>query len=371
MKIGDINISNKEGLSHMSALIDNESLWFESSDIKLNATPEVYGAGLLFSSLSHNDQLQIEDAVSPKWLNGVEKILPIFNRWWDYPILLPEASVQEPLNNAPLSNTAVCFTGGVDSFYSLLHSSHEITHIVFAYGYDISLNDTVRMASYEKAMREIARLLDVKPIIVTTNLREHPSYLGVNWEHSHGSALASIGYLLSNEVGTLVIPASYTYDNEHPWGSNWRTDSLWSTENLNVVHDDATYGRIDKLKYIVDEPLVKQHLRVCWEKRSSLTGNCSECEKCIRTMIGISAWAPLEEFSAFDQSVSLANRIDRLSSISPHIEAVYHKFLNRDLDDDVKLSIVRLLKRSRKIKIRRKLIGVLKKIFRRVLVKKI
>ena len=31
-------------------------------------------------------------------------------------------------------------------------------------------------------------------------------------------------------------------------------------------------------------PLVRDHIRVCWENRAA-TGNCGECEKCVRTMV--------------------------------------------------------------------------------------
>ena len=365
MKINKISTSNREELSHVSVHIDNVPLWFESADNELLGIPEVFGNAMLFASLAHNDKLYIESAVSPKWTQGIEQLLPIFNRWWGYPVLPPQAPIQESVNTTPLPTTAVCFTGGVDSFYSLLCGKHDITHIVFAHGYDIPLEDITRMTAYERSMREVAQSLGVKSIVVTTNLRTHPSYDGVSWDHSHGSALAAIGYLLSNEIGTLIIPSSYTYTDEQPWGSSWSTDSLWSTERLNVVHDDATYRRIDKLKHIAHEPLVRQNLRVCWENRSP-TGNCSACEKCVRTMIGISVWAPLEEFSVFDHSVSLVKRIDQIPFVAEDLEVVYKDFLNRDIDNELKRAIERLLKRRLAIEEKRKRKDLRKYIIRRI-----
>lgn len=353
MRISDIRTLNRNGLSRVSACIDNVPLWFESSDAELQGIPEVYGSAMLFSSLAHNDTLCIQNSVSPKWAAGIEQLLLIFNRWWKLPILPPQAPIQETVNRTPLPATATCFTGGVDSFYTLLHSKHDISHIVFAHGFDIPLEDETRMSAFEQSMREVSQSLGVKPIVVRTNLRNHPAYSCVGWEQSHGSAIASIGYLLSNEIGTLIIPSSYTYADKYPWGTSWLIDSLWSTERLNVLHDDATYRRTDKLKHIVNEQLVRRHLRVCHENRSP-TGNCSVCEKCVRTMIAISVWARLEEFSVFDHSIPLVKRIDQLAFISPHIEVVYNDFLSRDISSDLKMAIVRLIKRSHDLNEKRK-----------------
>ena len=45
------------------------------------------------------------------------------------------------------SGTGLCFTGGVDSFHSLLAEGLDITHAVFVHGYDIPFGDTSRMVA--------------------------------------------------------------------------------------------------------------------------------------------------------------------------------------------------------------------------------
>ena len=45
------------------------------------------------------------------------------------------------------------------------------------------------------------------------------------------------GHLLSDAIGTLVIPSSYTYSDSPPWGSHFDTDPLYSSSRLAIVHD--------------------------------------------------------------------------------------------------------------------------------------
>ena len=72
------------------------------------------------------------------------------------------------------SNAALMFSAGVDSYYSLLCGSKPNV-LVSVHGFDIALNDTLRMASLRTALDDTARAHGCIPIVVRTNLREHPS----------------------------------------------------------------------------------------------------------------------------------------------------------------------------------------------------
>ena len=52
-------------------------------------------------------------------------------------------------------------------------------------------------------------------------------------------------------------------------------------------------------------------LRVCWWNLAP-TGNCSMCHKCERAMVAIAAYGRAEDFTVFDRTVSLADRLDAL-----------------------------------------------------------
>jgi hypothetical protein len=132
---------------------------------------------------------------------------------------------------------------------------------------------------------------------VTTNVRELSDPL-VPWDAYHGSALASVGLALAGRVRTLIVPASLTFANLVPWGSHPLLDPLWSTEEVDIVHDGCEATRLDKLAAIGNDPAARRWLRVCWEVRGGAY-NCGHCEKCLRTMVALRALGLLDAFTTF------------------------------------------------------------------------
>jgi len=135
------------------------------------------------------------------------------------------------------------------------------------------------------------------------------------------------------------------YQEQKAWGFTVETDHLWSSERLQVYQFGASQIRLEKIKSLVNEPMAKKHLRVCWEMRNLLI-NCSECEKCIRTMLGISLWAPVQHFVQFNHSLSLEKRIDSLPFTTRHTYPYYRDFLESEIDEKFKTAIKRLIQRS-------------------------
>jgi hypothetical protein len=233
----------------------------------------------------------------------------------------------------------------VDSFHTLLLGTNPTDHLLFVHGFDIRLDDHVRMASFERMFRDVAHARGKRPIVVRTNLREHPIFATVNWERTHGAALAAVGGVLSPSIGTLIVPSSYRYVVLRPWGSHPGTDPMWSTSRTSIVHEEALFSREDKVGRIADSPIVWNHLRVCWENRVP-SGNCSNCQKCLRTMTGISGFGSLERFTVFDHSIPLADRLNALPRIPEHLIVVWGNLLELDLQPDVRRAVEAVRARS-------------------------
>jgi hypothetical protein len=340
MLIKDITAGTNNGWSRVEVIIAGKPLYFESKDTRLSIKAEAFASALLLSALKRNDKLQFEMPLSMQWLEGAQKLISIFNEWWNYPIIIPEGTGEHVATGSNSSGTGQCFTGGVDSFHTLIHNLPQVSHLVYVFGYDMPLHLKNRMFAVHSALREIAEYYGKKLIVIRTNLKEHPVFEDVNWEHAHGGALAAVGHLLNKEIGQLIIPSTFIYDEAKAWGSSDETDPLWSSECMQVIHYGAFLTRLQKVATIVNAPLVKKHLRVCWEMRRPLI-NCSECEKCIRTMLCITLWGSLKQFKGFDHSVPLVNRIDSLPFITPHVQPYY-----RDFNKELKSAIQKLLQRS-------------------------
>ena len=203
---------------------------------------------------------------------------------------------------------ATCFTGGVDSFYTLL-TNPDVGAIIYGHGLDIPLKHRATAGRRVDAeLRRIAQESGIDYFRARTNLRE---VFGkqVSWGFlTHGSVLASIGLVLSPVIESLRIPSTHLIGTDIAWGSHPSLDPLWSTDRLTVIHDGAEASRVEKTRRLADEPLAQQHLRVCFMQFRKL--NCSRCVKCMRTMAALTFLDRLDAFPTFTGPVDL----DRLQA---------------------------------------------------------
>jgi hypothetical protein len=112
-----------------------------------------------------------------------------------------------------------------------------------------------------------------------------------------------------------------------------------------VTHLGAELRRNHKLEALLDEPLVQRHLRVCWENRAP-TGNCGECEKCVRTMVILASHERLDAFSAFPQGGDLVDRVDAVAATDLSFFPMYETALERLRDRRLRRAVKRLMSRT-------------------------
>jgi hypothetical protein len=343
--VTDIVATHQNGVNRVSANAGGAPLWFESSDIDLRPAPEAFGSALLIPSLNNGSSLTIDNPVSGKWLSNIEQLLDFYHEWWGYRRLMPVTLGPAIAKTAKVKRAALFFSGGVDSFFSLLRYKQPLEFLVTVQGFDITLKDDTRMAALTSSLKIIAAETGLKPIIIRTNVREHPEFNKTSWESTHGGALAAIGHLLSDSVNRILISSTYPHVNEMPWGSHPKTDPLWSSDELEIIHFGAEFGRIQKLSSIAHEPLVRKHLRVCWENLSA-SGNCSRCEKCLRVRLVLAVSGELVNFPVFEGPEFLAQQFDELPRTRA-FEPLYAQLLEQGcLDPKLHGAVSRLLKRS-------------------------
>ena len=237
------------------------------------------------------------------------------------------------------------FSGGVDSFYSVLERTDDITHLIFVIGFDIAEDDHELGNAALLAARRAAHHLGKPLIEVKTNVRKISDPLTDWGGEFHGAALATTGILLSQILQRVIIPASYHRDDLHPWGSHPALDPLWSSSLITFEHHGVEATRPEKVRRISSSFSAMQNLRVCWENRNGLF-NCGECEKCIRTMIN------LRSAGALDQCATLPHEFSPQSMRrirSNHGMALFAKENLRALatsgieDDELRLALRRVV----------------------------
>jgi hypothetical protein len=360
VRVSGIETARLDGACRVvRADVDGAELWFESDDAELAPAPEAFGSALLLPALHLGARLHLDATVDRTWLHNTAKIASTLHRWWRYAERPPRVADTEDaparpatgsVAAAPNARTALCFSGGVDSFHALLKGEENPGVLVSVWGFDIPLDDATRWAAFERSAREVADAVGARLITVRTNLRDLALVNGPAWERAHGGALAGLAHLLQGDVDRLLVSSSIPYHWKRPWGSHWELDPHWSSSRARVVHVGARLRRTDKLPEIADEPLVQEHLRVCWENRVPV-GNCLYCEKCLRTELRLAMAGALGSFPGFRCGTPLAERLDAIPVGVGRGRTYRAALRSGSMPPDVEGALRRLLRRTRRARL--------------------
>ncbi len=333
------------GGHRMETVVGGTPVWFESPDVVLNPGIEAFVIAMLFPAFRQRMRLQTDVPVDATLLGGLAAMIPTYAEWWNVPTDTCELLMGDGATTGrPSAAAGLCFSGGVDSFYSLLTGHSRVDVLVLVHGFDIPLNDERRWHHAESSLRRVGAALGKRTVVIRTNLREHRLFKGVSWPCAHGAALAAAGHALASTIGSLQIPPTHRADRLRPWGSDPRTDPLYSSSRLRIEHPPSSDGRPMRIAKIVHDPLVRHHLRVCYENRTPF-GNCSRCEKCVSTMTVLAGLGQLVDFECFDQSLPLSDCLDGLPYIADHLVETWQEIANMPQSEAVAEALQRLFQR--------------------------
>ena len=323
-------------------------VYFESDARPLTPNVEALLAGVLPVAMRRGWDLASCGQVSERLLLAVPKILDLC-RTWDASVRKVEIRGAVPVAKTanPSGGVGVFFSGGVDSFYTLLRHESEITDLIFVHGFDIPLGETSLRNKTSEMVRRVSSELGKRTVEVETNLRQflEPH---VDWgREAHGAALAAVGHLLSPALRRIYIPASHVYDQLDPWGSHPHLDPLWSSEALEFFHDGCEASRLQKVAFVSGSDLVMQSLRVCWKNPNGVY-NCGRCEKCLRTMISLHVAGALNRCATFDTPLDV-KRVSRIRFLPENTRAFVRENLDAlghtPLDEALRAALQRVLSR--------------------------
>jgi hypothetical protein len=264
-------------------------IYFRSSQIPLYQGVEPMVVLALLPAMKLGLDILSTHPVSPDFIANLDRFMEVFCGWFpDFhkiSLLGKQAEVRGQHANG---RTGVFFTGGVDSFYTLMKHQAEITDLVYVHGFDVSLDDYPRRKAVSDMCRAVADRLGKRFVEVETNARRLLKGHTKWGKHAHGTALACIGHVLSSEFEKIFIASSFYRGALFPWGSHPDTDPLLASPSVSFIHDGCEARRTEKIESICRSQAVMDHLRVCWTNVEG-TYNCGKCEKCIRTMISLYA----------------------------------------------------------------------------------
>lgn len=259
-----------------------------SCEQDIGSASDSLAALTLLPAMKAGAPLELPEPVSPRLLSAMPRIQDVYHAWerdrFERVEVVAQTRTEHP---APASGVGCLFSGGLDSFYTLLKHREEVTHLIFADGYDIPQQDTARRERAVSVARKVADELGKSLIEVHTDLLLFARDAGLRWELYHGAALAAVALLFQDRLGRVLIPASFSYADLFPWGSHPILDPLYSTEQTTIEHSGCEATRVEKAGYVSAYPVAMRNLRVCTARHTDY--NCGRCEKCVRTMLNLRA----------------------------------------------------------------------------------
>lgn len=316
-----------------------ESIWFDvpaELEGQLSRTGNPWLACLLPYAVTLHEPLELCLPVDAALRENVEAIMQVWDGWYPgaYPPITIDVDVVPPGLTQGGTRTGSFFSGGLDSFHTLLRHQpagdavHRlaIDDLITIWGFDIPLTATGSFERLVARVEEIGRATGTTVVPIASNLRES-GWSVTNWGRvSQGAALAGVALALEGRFRRVLIPSSIHYRYNEHWGTNPLVDRLYSSGTTLLANDGAGSRRSEKSRVVVESDLAMRHLRVCWMDRSDV--NCGRCEKCLRT---------LTEFE-------LNGRLDRCVSFPTgawSLQALGDLHLRHDLDEENMLQLLR------------------------------
>ena len=234
-------------------------------------------------------QLVLPGPVSGLLIDRAEILQDVLQEWFGRQVKpMPlDFEIAEPLEMPAGRGVLSTFSGGVDSYYTVLESLDQLTGVLFIHGLDIGLGHTAFRKQVSEHLAKSSADLGVPLWEVETNVRALTNPYAAWGKKAHGAILSSVAILLAQEVETFLIPGTLTRaaSKGEPWGSHVLIDRLHSTDYLKVVHHGADTSRPLKTARIAQSESALHHLRVCYKSRTDY--NCGKCSKCRRTQVDL------------------------------------------------------------------------------------
>lgn len=314
MLVRDLQVDERNGWAVLSAEVVHERAGTRNrieyrfrgvAPDEVSRRGDAFLTFLLIPAMFAGEDLVLEAPVSSKLLSNTQGIVDLIHSWDPRYARVRVDAAPAAVGEGRGAGVALFFSGGVDSFYSLLKNLDEhpegpdaITRLVHVHrygtrhGYDEATRDKIT-----SHMEGIARASGKELLLVDGNLREQ---WRAPWRMHHGPALISTMLPLGSIIGRCLVASSWAPQTEHPWGTHPELDPKWSTEDIQIINDASGIYRTEKLaSRVAHSHLALENLRVCW-RDDAQPKNCGRCRKCVQAMVVLHTEGVLDRCTAFE-----------------------------------------------------------------------
>lgn len=283
------------------------TLWYELEPRHADRVPDVADPlvlGLLFPAMEARRPLHVHGPVSRTLLRNLDEFQALWSSFLPERYSPVEITADREVDPTPSpgSRPAIAaFSGGLDSAFTVQrHASgalgrrtRDLAAGVMILGFDIRLDQEDHFAGAADGARAMLDSLGLDLWRLRTNFRDFKA----RWFIAHGAGLASCLHCYAGGCSSALVASSNYHTGIRqvgggartpPAGSHLLTDHLLGSPLMEIVHDGAEVGRLEKARMVADWPEGMAHLRVCWETDTP-DSNCGTCTKCILTKLAFMA----------------------------------------------------------------------------------
>ena len=292
--------------------------WFETTG-RPSEVLDPFLAGCIVPAMKLGMPIHLHGPVTQEFLDQVPSIQRVFELWrvdeWHRhnPGRLRRVAVHAEAIAPPLvgDQTATMFSGGVDSFYTLLTHSDDLDSLVFIDDFEGVFADDAREGVHAH-VAAAAEALGKHLVRVRTNGRSI-FLAGISWLTYSGGFICSVAVLHAPQFRTVLIPSAEALGFHNRVGYSPYVDGRYSAGGQSIVHDDIEVTRFEKTARVARSPVALEHLRVCWQTEV----NCGRCPKCVRTLLTLEALGVRDQAKAFPDVPQLAEVVAACGQSSP------------------------------------------------------
>jgi len=294
----------------------------------LTLNPNAFLLSCILPAMANGEKrIRVDGRLCPELKDNLMVATGWVRHWYGpprRPIAIESTRGDDHCRPAMPPRAASFLSGGIDSLATLWENRMNFTpdhprwikDCLVLHGFDIGVreNGGKEYPLFDRTVQHltsVANQAGVALIPVYTNARfVDDDRRRFNLEY-HGAVLAAAGHAFSRRLTSVAISSSASYENAHPWGSDPRLDTHYSSTGLQVLHTGFQHSRLEKVKIVAQWPAGLANVRVCIRNPVDRV-NCGRCQKCIRTMLELYAIGKLPEAATFPGSDIRVEQVRRL-----------------------------------------------------------
>lgn len=305
----------------MKSPFEEKTMWFAVENKNADMlTDDVYDAFVLvplYLGMHYHQDVHIEGKISPLLYHDITHyLMNIFDDFSDYtkPVKFTVDGFKVA-KKGPVDLVGTSISCGVDSFTTIYDNYIEETNETLKINSLFLANCGTHGDFEDERTRDIwlerakmnqaaADELGLPIFLIDSNL--HAFTHKVSEQRVGFLAIYSCIICLERYVRRYLCSSALSYDDMKRFYRQSRDMDmaeyaesylvpLISTERLQMVSDGCQYTREKKTERISDWELAQEYLNVCINPGESVK-NCSQCHKCMRTLLALEAMGKLDKF---------------------------------------------------------------------------